>query len=67
MTPNQASNLKLAIKRLIAAEVTNSWSGTGDPDDTKDIETELETAHKQVNRLIAKYTTTEETIMTPGD
>ena len=59
MTPAQAKQLKTAIRKLVRAEVADSWKGWkggGYPEDIPIIEAELRECRIRVSVLIAKYT-----------
>lgn len=55
MTRTQILELKRRIKRLIDAEVADSWKGGGDPDDWPEIEKELRAARKSLNQFLSAH------------
>lgn len=63
MTQTEADHLRRQIRNLVAAEVDDSWSGGGDPDDTPAIAARLRKHRKAVNDLIRSHTAVE--IATP--
>lgn len=46
--------LERAVRRLIRAEIEESWSGAGHPEDIPDIEDELKSAKKALRALLDK-------------
>lgn len=55
MTPAQAQALKVAIRRLVLAEIANSWKGGGHPEDIPIIEEDLRVARIRVTSLLNKH------------
>ena len=55
MTPAQAQALKVAIRKLVLAEIANSWKGGGNPEDIPIIEEDLLNARLRVTSLLNKY------------
>lgn len=51
---NMAKEIRAAVKRLINAEVADSWKGGGDPADIPYIEQELEIAQMKFDALMGK-------------
>lgn len=51
---NVAKEIRAAVKRLIDAEVADSWKGGGDPADIPYIEQELEIARMKFDSLMGK-------------
>lgn len=53
-TPKQSARLKLkaVVRRLVRAEVADSWKGGGDPSDIPAIEQELKQAKGALDRAI---------------
>lgn len=41
ITSNQSRRIAMLVRELIEAEITNSWKGGGDPQDTPEIEADL--------------------------
>ena len=56
MSPKDAKQLKDAIRRLVRAEVADSWKGAGDPDDIPLIKEDLRRAKVRVLALLARMT-----------
>ena len=54
MTPEQAKQLKVAIRKLVLAEIADSWKGSGYLGDIPIIEEELRTARIRVSVLIER-------------
>lgn len=54
ITKAQRLQLVAAKKRLVEAEVADSWKGGGDPIDTPEIELELERARNAFERLLLR-------------
>lgn len=48
--------IRLAVRRLIDAEVADAWKGGGDPDDIPDIEFELREARAQFEDCLKEIT-----------
>jgi hypothetical protein len=59
MTPSQAQQLKTAIRKLVLAEVADSWKGAGYPEDILILEEELRAARIRVSVLIQRFTVKE--------
>ena len=55
MTPAQAQALKVAIRKLVLAEIANSWKGGGHPEDIPIIEEDLRNARIRVTALLNKH------------
>ena len=51
---NHERRMRNCIRRLVKAEIANSWKGGGDPADTPAIEKELKLAKAALNRAIAE-------------
>lgn len=45
--PPELRRLNIAVRRLVAAEIQDTWAGAGDPADIPIIERELEEARKR--------------------
>ena len=56
ITELEAANIKRAIRRLIRAEVDDSWKGGGDPIYIPDIEKELRSARASLSNLLSTKT-----------
>lgn len=52
MNKSEAAQLKTAIRKLVLAEVADSWKGGGYPEDLPIIEEELRAARIRVSVLI---------------
>lgn len=59
MTQDQKKQLKEAIRKLVRAEIANSWKDGEYPEDIPIIEKELTAARTRVSVLITQLTTTE--------
>lgn len=60
MNLKQAAKLRRFVRRLVNAEVNNSWwKGGGDPDDWPAIEEELKKAKKALDKFISELTVKE--------
>lgn len=54
-TPTQArKRLRRAVRRLVRAELDNSWSGSLPVEDCAQIRKELQLASKNINKLIGQ-------------
>jgi ubiquinone biosynthesis protein UbiJ len=62
LTPKQVTRLKRAIKRLVAAEITNSWKGMGTLEALADIARDLSAARKHLDKVLRDISQPE-----PGD
>lgn len=51
LTPAQMKAARKAMKRLIAAEIADSWKGGGDPEHIPGVERELREARKELSQL----------------
>lgn len=49
---DKANELRVAIAKLVEAEINESWSGAGDPNDIDIIHNELIEARAEVDRLL---------------
>lgn len=56
MTKQQAKHLRALIRKLISAEIDQSWSGSAHPDDRQEIENNLKLARVRVEYAIARLT-----------
>lgn len=52
LTLKQATELRKRVLDLISAEVTDSWSGGGDPADVRILELEVKMAREELNNYI---------------
>lgn len=56
MNQKAVDKLKQAIRKLVMAEIANSWRGGGCPDDIPIIEQELLAARLRVHVILARNT-----------
>lgn len=56
MTPDQAAQIKRAIRQLVRAEVAYSWIGSAPACDHEIIESERKAALARVSQLVARVT-----------
>jgi hypothetical protein len=47
-------NVEAAVRRLVKAEVADSWKGGGDPADVPEIEAELKSARRALRNLLER-------------
>ena len=59
MNTEQKKQLKEAIRKLVRAEIANSWKGGEYPEDIPSIEKELTAARTRVSVLLTQLTTSE--------
>jgi hypothetical protein len=60
MDSYDADKLRRAIRRLVRAEIANSWKGGGDPEDIPVIGEELHAAKTRLSVLITQLTKPED-------
>lgn len=60
LTQSQTSRLKVIIKRLIQAEISNAEKGAGDPSDIPYIEFDLAQAKNALEKYLSLITGKEE-------
>lgn len=56
MNWREADVLRRAIRRLVRAELKDSWKGAGYPEDIPGIEARMKVERKRVNDLISQHT-----------
>jgi len=57
MTPIQAKQLRAAVRKLVRAEIADSWKGGGYPEDMPIIEADLIVARAQFDAILHSLTT----------